>query len=78
MVTNASEVLSVLLDGGHVASAGRLAGGFRNIGRDLIADNIVKGMDAADLKIKEIDPFEDEMQITFGHVICLLMSIACV
>jgi hypothetical protein len=27
MVTDASEVLSVLLDGGHVTSAGRLAGG---------------------------------------------------
>jgi len=63
MVTDASEVLSVLLDGGHVASAGRLAGAFRNIGRGLIADNIIKGMDAADYKVKEIDPFEDETQI---------------
>jgi len=67
MVTDASEVLRVLLNGGHVASAGRLAGGFRNIGRDLIADNIIKGMEAADFKIKETDPFEDEMQITFGR-----------
>jgi hypothetical protein len=67
MVTDASEVLRVLLEGGHVASAGRLAGGFRNIGRSLIADNIIKGMEAADFKVKEIDPFEDEMQITFGR-----------
>ena len=67
MVTDASEVLSILLDGGHVASAGRLAGAFRNIGRGLIADNIIKGMDAADFKIKEIDPFEDETQITFAR-----------
>ena len=67
MVADASEVLSVLLDGGHVASAGRLAGAFRNIGRDLIANNIIKGMDVADFKIKEVDPFEDETQITFGR-----------
>ncbi|MDG1253992.1 MAG: Fic family protein [Glaciecola sp.] len=67
MVTDASEVLSVLLDGGHVASAGRLAGAFRNIGRGLIADNIIKGMDAADYKVKEVDPFDDDTQITFGR-----------
>ncbi|WP_426358184.1 Fic family protein [Pseudocolwellia sp. HL-MZ19] len=67
MVTDASEVLSVLLDGGHVASAGRLAGAFRNIGRDLIANNIIKGMIAADFKVKEVDPFEDVTQITFGR-----------
>jgi len=67
MVTDASEVLSVLLDGGHVTSAGRLAGAFRNIGRGLIADNIIKGMDAADFKVKEVDPFEDATHITFGR-----------
>lgn len=67
MVTDASEVLSILLGSGHVASAGRLAGAFRNIGRDLIADNIIKGMDAADFKVKEVDPFEDETRITFGR-----------
>ena len=67
MVTDASEVLSVLIEGGHVASAGRLAGAFRNIGRDLIANNIIKGMDAVDFKVKETDPFEDETHITFGR-----------
>ncbi|MBA6342097.1 Fic family protein [Colwellia sp. MB02u-10] len=67
MVTDASEVLSVLLDGGHVTSAGRLAGAFRNIGRDLIANNIIKGMDAVDFKVREVDPFEDKTHITFGR-----------
>jgi hypothetical protein len=55
MVTDASDVLNVLLDGGHVASAGRLAGAFRNIRRDLIADNIVKGMAALDAASVEQD-----------------------
>ncbi|PCI60891.1 MAG: cell filamentation protein Fic [Gammaproteobacteria bacterium] len=67
MITDASEVLVVLLEGGHVTLAGRLTGAFRNIGRDLIADNILKGMDAADYKVKEADPFEDKTSITFGR-----------
>jgi len=67
MVTDASEVLSLLLDGGHITNAGRLAGAFRNIGRDLIANNIINGMIAADFKIKEVDPFEDQTHITFGR-----------
>jgi hypothetical protein len=33
IVTDAYEVLSILLDGGHVACAGRLAGAFRNIAK---------------------------------------------
>ena len=44
MVTDASDVLSVLLAGNHSVIAGRLVGAFRNIGRDLIANNILKGM----------------------------------
>ncbi len=67
MITDASDVLMVLLEGGHVTSAGRLAGGFRNIGRSLIADNIIKGMDAIDYRVKEIDPFEDKTEITFSR-----------
>jgi len=67
MISDASEVLVVLLEGGHVTLAGRLTGAFRNIGRDLIADNIIKGMDAADYKVKEVDPFEDKTSITFGR-----------
>ncbi len=67
MITDASEVLAVLLEGGHVASAGRLAGGFRNIGRNLIADNIIKGMQAADYKVQETDPFEGKAPIVFGR-----------
>ncbi len=67
MVTDASEILSILINGAHVASAGRLSGGFRNIGRTLIADNIIKGMNAADHKVQECDPFVDNTQIIFGR-----------
>ncbi|BCE02108.1 hypothetical protein [Marinicellulosiphila megalodicopiae] len=66
-VPDASEILPVLLSVGYMASAARLAGGFRNIGRPLIADHNVKGMSAADYNIKEIDPFEDKSTIQFGR-----------
>ncbi len=59
MVRNASDVLGLLLEGGHTTVASRLAGAFRNIGRDRIADDIVKTMQTAGYAIREKDPFED-------------------
>ena len=44
MVRDASGVLAKLLEGGHSTIAGRLAGAFRNSGRDRIADEITKTM----------------------------------
>lgn len=41
IVKDSSEILAKLLDGGHTTIAGRLAGAFRNIGRDRIADDIL-------------------------------------
>ena len=67
MVTDASDVLSVLLAGNHSVIAGRLVWAFRNIGRDLIADNILRGMQAADLKVQEEDPFAENLQVSFGR-----------
>ena len=67
MVTDASDVLSVLLAGNHSVIAGRLVGAFRNIGRTWIADNIVKGMQAADLKVQEQDPFAEKTPVSFGR-----------
>ena len=47
MIRDASGLLARLLAGGHTSIAGRLAGAFRNIGRDRIANDIVKTMTAA-------------------------------
>lgn len=58
MIHDASEVLSILLEGGHSTIAGRLAGAFRNIGREKIADEIIKAMKAAGYTVNETDPFE--------------------
>src|SRR5438105_2569228 len=65
VVTDASEVLSRLLAGTHSTVAGRLAGAFRNIGRDQIADNIIASMRAAGFTVNETDPFKDKPAISF-------------
>jgi len=63
MVRHASDVLALLLEGGRTTVAGRLAGTFRNIGRDRIANDIVKTMRTADFDIRESDPFEDTVNV---------------
>ena len=63
MIRDASEILAPLLDGHHSVIAGRLAGGFRNVGRDRIADEILKGMKSAGYDVRETDPFEAKIPI---------------
>jgi fido (protein-threonine AMPylation protein) len=63
MVRDASEVLDRLLEGGHSTIAGRLAGAFRNIGRDRIADDIINTMRKAGYNIRENDPFETQIPL---------------
>ena len=65
-IKDASEVLGRLLEGGHSAIAGRLAGAFRRIGRTEIADEILKTMKAAGYTVREVDPFTPQQ--TFGNL----------
>lgn len=58
MVRDASDLLVLLLDGGHSTIAGRLSGALRNIGRARMADDIVATMRAADYTVREEDPFD--------------------
>lgn len=60
MVKDSSEILSKLLDGGHSKIAGRLAGAFRNIGRERIANEIMEAMKSADYNVREVDPFQEK------------------
>ena len=64
MIRDASDVLARLLDGGHSTIAGRLAGAFRNIGRDRIAQDILKTMRSAGYGVRENDPFETKIPLT--------------
>jgi len=66
MVSSASDILHRLLSGGHSKVAGRLAGAFRNIGRDNIAENIIAAMKSAGYTVNENDPFEDKPSILFS------------
>lgn len=63
LVRDASEVLDLLLAGGHSKIAGRLAGAFRNIGRDRIADEIIETMSSAGFDVREVDPFDEALTI---------------
>lgn len=60
---NGPGLIGRLLDGGHSVVAGRLAAAFRNIGRDALADEIIKAMRAADFSVREKDPFEREIKM---------------
>src|SRR5688500_19129363 len=67
MVPDASNVLGRLLEGGHSKIAGRLAGAFRNIGRERIADDIVSAMRAAGYDVREQDPFASRINLVLPH-----------
>ena len=56
-----SELLSRLLDGGHTVTAGRLAGSFRRLGHDAIANEIIAAMKAADYAVRETDPLDPDL-----------------
>jgi hypothetical protein len=62
-IPDSSEITRLLLEGSHSVIAGRLAGAFRNIGQDRIANDIIKTMEAADFKVTEMDPFNDKPKI---------------
>lgn len=65
-INASSEILEILLEGGHSTIASRLAGAFRNIGRGNIATNISETMKTAGYRINEVDPFENTAPIIFG------------
>jgi len=66
MISNSSDILSILLDGGHSTVAGRLAGAFRNIGQDRTADDILKTMKSSGYDVRETDPFEMKTPIALS------------
>lgn len=67
MISDASEILHKLLEGGHSTIAGRLAGAFRNIGKNSVADQIIETMKAAGYSIAENDPFDEKPVIFFSY-----------
>ncbi len=66
-IKDASDISRILLDGGKSVVAGRLAGAFRNINQNRIADDILKTMQAAGYEVRESDPFEDPAPILLSN-----------
>lgn len=62
-VRDVSGILGRLLDGGHSAIAGRLAGAFRRAGRPTFADEITKTMKGAGYEVREADPFTAQERV---------------
>ncbi|MDX2051449.1 MAG: Fic family protein [Polyangiaceae bacterium] len=58
-VNDASDLLALLLEGGHSTIAGRIAGAFRSTGQQKIADEIVRTMEKAGYTVRESNPFAD-------------------
>lgn len=63
-IKDASELLTILLEGGHSTVAGRLAGALRTIGQGRMADDIIKSMRAAGYTVNESNPFDDDINIS--------------
>jgi len=63
IIPDASRLLGKLLEGGHTRAAGRLAGAFRSIGSDKVAEEIMSAMKAASHEVREINPFENSITV---------------
>ncbi|MFT3949137.1 MAG: Fic family protein [Agriterribacter sp.] len=66
LIRDASEILPILLENGHSTITGRLAGAFRNIGRDKIADQLVETVKQAGYDVREEDPFESRLPLNLS------------
>jgi len=62
-IRDASELLRPLLNGGHSAIAGRLAGALRRVGRIEQAGEILSAMKGAGYDVRETDPFEAALRV---------------
>jgi hypothetical protein len=63
LIQDASQLLEILLEGGHSTIAGRLAGAYRNLGQEKIANEILKSMKSVGYDVRETDPFEEKTPI---------------
>lgn len=66
LVKSSADILNILLSGGQSIIAGRLAGAFRNIKKDKIAEDIIKTMQGVGYDVRESDPFTDNLNISFS------------
>ena len=58
-----SPLVSAAIDGGHTTRAGRVAGALRSIGREEMADEILRMMRQVGYTVSEENPFEENIQM---------------
>src|SRR5574344_826964 len=63
MVGDVSAILKILVDTGQTVRAGRVAGAFRNIGREDFANEIMSTMKRIGYDVREDDPFADVLKV---------------
>jgi hypothetical protein len=66
MLTDASDLLRCLLDGGKSKVAGRLAGALRNVGREVLADQVRDTFRTAGYTVVEVDPFDEPSPLPYA------------
>lgn len=67
MIKDSSDLLKILLEGGHSVVAGRLMGAFKNIGQEKLSNDIGKTMKSAGYVIRESDPFQNPTPVDFHN-----------
>jgi hypothetical protein len=65
LLNDSSEILELLLNGGHSVIAGRVSGAFKNMGKEKIALTISETMIKAGYAIRVTDPFESKAPAFF-------------
>ena len=58
-----SQLVSAAIDGGHTTRAGRVAGALRSIGREEMADELLRMMRQVGYTVTEENPFEENVRI---------------
>ena len=58
-----SPIVSAAIDGGHTTRAGRVAGALRSIGREEMADELLRMMRQVGHTVTEENPFEEDVRI---------------
>lgn len=62
-VQDVAPIVAAAIDGGHTTRAGRLAGAFRSIGREEMANTLLRTMRKIGYAVTEENPFEDNMDV---------------
>ena len=67
-ISNADDLLKVIISNNFVRAAGRLVGAYRFLGNDRMVDALTKGLSGLNIRIQETNPFIHEKPFLSGNV----------